>query len=796
MALIVNSLCQMIIMIYDIHKLVALIPGQKKTQQDCFYINNPDGSVRWLWPVHNDKPDFLKFYNVSTLKAKAFSMVMQVIFRLHIQSWIFKRISLNLSSDMGKRWALFTGTVGVQQKMLLYRNDAFTKIPVGIQAKASLNIEKRTLQSLEKKQFSYFQIPTFLGDENATFSQAAFSGNEERTNHYSPLHTKATREIFSQNKLTSYLEVTQSIQCIQIALSSLGYNDKLPRGLYTKLVKVVHQMGTSIATEYGFAHGDFTPWNMYKADNKLYIYDWEAATEYLPKGFDNFHFIIQKGILTDRKSWSEIKLSLHENLMHGESPLFSTMQEFDHYLKLYLLYNISIAMKKYVQQEKWHVQIYWMIDVWNDAIDELENEMNDRSKFICSVFDHLKACQYATLKAFDAHPIYWPEESDIDLLVHKKDLTYISQYCKVSPLVDKMNTNSSSFMSTLELWFKDGSYLSLDLVHQLKRKATVFLNANSLLQEVKVNDFGIKILQPKNEAKYIAWFYALNHAPIPAKYKRHHFNVEKSTTGTLLLEYYKGNHEASQAMQHIANSRCENQGIRGWLNKVNYIFDTIKSFLRFDGFVITFSGVDGAGKSTIIEKIKSKIEKNLRKEVIILRHRPSIIPIISALQHGKQKAEALSVSKLPRTGQNKNILSSILRFGYYYMDYLFGQFYIYTKYVMRGKVVMYDRYYFDFINDSRRSNIQLPKSWIKFGYKFLLKPDLNYFLFADAKTILSRKQELDEKTIESLTHNYKSLFESYSKHYESSIYMAINNEILDDTLALLFSSIKSKVAQA
>jgi len=249
------------------------------------------------------------------------------------------------------------------------------------------------------------------------------------------------------------------------------------------------------------------------------------------------------------------------------------------------------------------------------------------------------------------------------------------------------------------------------------------------------------------------------------------------------------------ALNKIIQTKAENRRWKGLKNKLFYYLDTIRSFFQNGGLVITFSGVDGAGKSTIIELVKHKIEKNLRKDVIVLRHRPSILPIISALRHGKEKAEAISVSKLPRTGQNKNLLSSLLRFGYYYIDFILGQFYVYVKYVMRGKVVLYDRYYFDFINDGKRSNILLPTSWVKFGYRFLLKPDLNYFLYAEAGTILARKQELDIQTIETLTSDYKNLFEHYANTYTSSDYISIANEKLDDTLSILFRGVKTKISQ-
>ena len=45
--------------------------------------------------------------------------------------------------------------------------------------------------------------------------------------------------------------------------------------------------------------------------------------------------------------------------------------------------------------------------------------------------------------------------------------------------------------------------------------------------------------------------------------------------------------------------------------------------------------------------------------------------------------------------------------------------------------MLYDRYYFDFINDGRRSNINLPARFTQALYAFDNKPKLNLFLYAD-----------------------------------------------------------------
>lgn len=205
--------------------------------------------------------------------------------------------------------------------------------------------------------------------------------------------------------------------------------------------------------------------------------------------------------------------------------------------------------------------------------------------------------------------------------------------------------------------------------------------------------------------------------------------------------------------------------------------------------IITFSGVDGAGKTTILTKVKELLENKYKKEVVVIRHRPSILPILSAIKHGKKEAEKKTMEVLPRTGKNKSSLSSFIRFSYYLVDYIFGQFILYFKYTRKGTIIIYDRYYFDFINDARRTNIDLKEDFLKFFYKFVFKPKLNIFLYASPEVILSRKQEMDEKSIIELTDKYKSLFNEFNNKYNQE-YLAIENIDIDETMTIIENQIK------
>ena len=200
--------------------------------------------------------------------------------------------------------------------------------------------------------------------------------------------------------------------------------------------------------------------------------------------------------------------------------------------------------------------------------------------------------------------------------------------------------------------------------------------------------------------------------------------------------------------------------------------------------IITFSGVDGAGKTTILREFTELLETKYLRNVVELRHRPSILPILSAIKHGKKEAEKKTMEVLPRSGKNKSKLSSYIRFFYYLMDYVFGQWVVYFKYTRKGIIVIYDRYYFDFINDARRTNINLDSRFLKFFYHFVFKPEINIFLYASPEIILSRKQEMDVGSIINLTDKYQKLFKTFSKE-KNGEYQCIENIHKEDTLRVI-----------
>jgi len=386
------------------------------------------------------------------------------------------------------------------------------------------------------------------------------------------------------------------------------------------------------------------------------------------------------------------------------------------------------------------------------------------------------------MKFPEARPETLGEYSDIDICIGSKDAHEVMEYLKRHSLVKKHYMNPRSNMLSAHFVLNDDSLLSIDFIWQLKRKSLQMLDLDEVLANARLNAFGVKKMDNQNEARYVGLFYGLNKSEVPERYRAMGLSLSphKNELDARLSEYFKGIELSPNCLEKQLAAQPSNQGFPKIKNQIRYFMDVIRESLNNRGLVVTFSGVDGAGKSTIIENVKNELEKKLRKRVVVIRHRPSVLPILSVWTKGSQKAQSDVVASLPRQGQNKSKLSSFLRFSYYYTDYLFGQFYVWMRYTSRGYVVLYDRYYFDFINDGKRSNIELPKSLTKFGYRFLMKPDLNFFLYADAQTILARKKELDSATIESLTKEYKSLFEELS--HSKNAYFCIENIELKQTL--------------
>ncbi|MBB1194034.1 hypothetical protein DNC80_10205 [Flavobacterium sp. SOK18b] len=758
---------------------------------DMLFIKNPDGSPRWIWNANCDTPLFLKFYNIGSFKAWIFATAIKTVFIFRLQKIVFSKKTVfatkndNTVLDYKKDWALFTGTIGPNNKAILYANNSFYKIATTPNAQELINREHSILEKINSNQ-NLFITPKSKQISNEIIQLSDVSENGTRSKSITTSHLNALLEMRNLEPQTIKVSEWNLLNSFKQDLNSID-DSRIPSNMLRKIKTLIGNISANEKVNLSLSQGDFTQWNMYERNGKIALYDWELASFDKPIGFDYFHFIIQQGVLVDHKCWKTIYTYIKEecNGNFGKQLFNNDLDKLNDYLKWYLITNCIHYLKIYSNQPKWHVQIDWLLQVWNEGLNMfMVEEKTSRELVIMDVLDLLQNQEYAALKFKNEFPEKLSINSDIDLIINEKENQLIVSFLKNHALVSKITSNKKSFMNSIQLFLNDGSVLSLDLIWQLKIKTLEILDANQIIASNILNNYGVKNASSVDTARFIALFYTLNNSEIPAKYLDYKNAIQNSNEPLdLILKNHFRNTKISEAnLLNMIKQNPENKGISKIKNTLRYYIDTMRNSHKSRGFIITFSGVDGAGKSTVIENIATRIEKQLRKPVVVLRHRPSILPILSVWSKGKEQAHLDVIEGLPRQGKNKSLLSSIIRFSYYYFDYLFGQFVVYFKYILRGKVVIYDRYYFDFINDGKRSNIILPKKITSFFYTFLLKPEFNFFLFADANIILKRKEELSKATIEKLTADYHGLFESLQSKSKASVYQSINNIELEVTL--------------
>lgn len=755
-------------------------------------INNPDGTPRWVCSAFAPKPYFLRFYNVSSFKSQLFATLVKFVFFLGLQRTIFKGTQLYMKATTGKpildifqnNWALFMGTKGPNKKAVLYQEDAsgsrFFKIATTSKAKQLIAREAAMTETLAALQVERFKFPSCQTFSSDVIELEDIGKDGKRTNELGEAHFAALDELYQKTHYTT------TLNCRERIIGLLEIQDsRIPKGLLKKLI-LLHNSIKNKPIQIALAHGDFTPWNMYVKDGRLAIYDWELKSHNMPIGFDAYHFILQQAILVERKPWDSIKACIQAKVVPAAFSKWIKEEEKDwrHYLKWYLFLNTSEQLLLYSQQEEWHPQIEWLLQTWNTAIsDMLQYQVKHRKLLIMDIFDYLHNKKYAAIKFPNMAPEQLSEYADIDLCVEKADVADMIRYLKAHPVVQQVQERRQAHMTSVHVFLKDGKLLCLDLIWKFQRKSLTMMDAGLVLERTFRNDYGIQQMHIKDLAQYIGLFYGLNQQEIPAKYKHYILALSgcKHPLDQCLYRSYREDKIPTSKLKNILKQAPHNNLFaRAW-SQIAYLIHTVQQLIFSKGMIITFSGVDGAGKSTVIENVQQELEKRLRKRVVVLRHRPSVLPILSAWTKGKAKAEQDAATTLPRQGKNSSSIGSLLRFAYYYTDYLLGQFYVYCRYVLRGDVLLYDRYYFDFINDSKRSNIQLPKGLARFGYNFLMQPDYNFFLYADADTILARKQELDRNTIEQLTQQYLSLFEDLNRKGKQR-YFPIENIKLSKTI--------------
>ena len=366
------------------------------------FINNPDGTIRWLVPATCRRPVFLKLYNGSGWRGWLFRSYFRVGYALGL-----RRLAVSGSVDVhgqkdelfdgllsrfpSSEYAIFTGTVGENRKAVFALTDGqnkdwFFKLPLTGKSEKLVEREAAVLHELGALSFEKMEVPSAEKYGTGVLVSSVRPSRPGNSFRLQNAHYEALAELSGQTKLylpLASLSVWKEIGKNLKTLETLEIKNNLPEAKIKKLCRGLIQIYSSFEAgakwPTSISHGDFTPWNMYVSDKKLHVYDWELSARQ-PLLYDAFHFVFQSGILIERASfdtiWERAQALKSEKTVR--QILGNDGALFEQFFRFYLLRNVSYYLVRYVCQNPLHGQAHWLVDVWEKAVEVVVGKLSPK----------------------------------------------------------------------------------------------------------------------------------------------------------------------------------------------------------------------------------------------------------------------------------------------------------------------------------------------------------------------------------------------------------------------------------
>lgn len=287
----------------------------------------------------------LSLYNAQSCKAKLTKRLLAAGLKLGLAQMLLSKVHVivqestsgkqatntvlleHLKKVLGRRDLSFSvslGTPGPHLKPVLQvltqraKSVAYVKVGWNEATNVLVQHEAEVLEQLAKGSFNSFTVPRVLyaGSWKGRYLcvQSPPNGKVKLApQEMTPGYVKIIRELAIFHTRWIPLRESDFWKRLQNRINQVPseyYHHVLQQGI----VKVEKRLGNA-SLPFHFRHGDFAPWNVKRANGRLFVFDWEYADAEAPAGWDLVHFFVQTLRLLRKQSSSEIWRTFQEGGM-------------------------------------------------------------------------------------------------------------------------------------------------------------------------------------------------------------------------------------------------------------------------------------------------------------------------------------------------------------------------------------------------------------------------------------------------------------------------------------------------
>lgn len=258
--------------------------------------------MKALFPILHDIPFVRRAIHAETLRCDLTDELAQMLYRL------FHENNLEFS--------IFCGTPCVHQKITMQLSKGnrilgYCKLTDSDEIAMLFDSESKILSEFAKKGMTGIPECLFCGKLqngiNLFIQNTVKTGKSRVLHRWTSLHDDFLDILYRNTRKSLVFEDSDYYRTL-IELKS--HTDWLPEGIdRTPIIHIIAQVLARYhyqTVEFSAYHADFTPWNMFVENGKLFVFDWEYARLTYPPFLDHYHFFTQTAIFERHWQANEI----------------------------------------------------------------------------------------------------------------------------------------------------------------------------------------------------------------------------------------------------------------------------------------------------------------------------------------------------------------------------------------------------------------------------------------------------------------------------------------------------------